>query len=54
MSFEAHLSQLNTKHAELDREIEGEMRSPLPDQIRLTQLKRQKLLLKDRMNHLVN
>jgi hypothetical protein len=30
------------------------MRSPLPDQIRLTQLKRQKLLLKDRMNHLVN
>jgi len=50
MSFEAHLSQLNTKHAELDRQIENEMRAALPDQMRLTKLKRQKLQLKDRMH----
>ena len=52
MKIEAHLSQLSTKHAELDRQIESEMRSPLPDSMRLSQLKRQKLHIKDRISEL--
>ena len=50
MSVEAHLEQLTTKHAELEREISTEMQSPLPDTLRITQLKRQKLQLKDRIS----
>lgn len=53
MSLKAHLDQLTTKHAELERTIETEMRSPLPDTLRLSELKRRKLQLKDRISEIV-
>jgi len=49
MALSAHLEQLNSKHASLEQEIQQEMRSPMPDQLRISQLKKQKLHLKDEM-----
>lgn len=47
MALSAHLEQLQNRHGEIDAKIEQEMRSPMPDQTRLTKLKRQKLQIKD-------
>jgi len=49
MALSAHLEQLNSKHASLEQEIQQEMRSPMPDQLRISRLKKQKLHLKDEM-----
>ena len=50
MSLASHLDVLAGKHAELDRRIEREMRTPRPDALVLSDLKRQKLHIKDRMS----
>jgi len=47
MAVSARLRQLSTKHSTLDMQIQQEMRSPLPDHMRISQLKKQKLHLKD-------
>lgn len=52
MSVEAHLSQLNTKHRDLDAQIHQEMKAPQPDALRLSTLKRRKLQIKDRIHEL--
>ena len=52
MSVEAHLSQLNSKHEHLEERIDAELKSPAPDSLRLAELKKQKLQIKDRMAHL--
>lgn len=49
MALSAHLEQLNSKHATLEQEIHLELRSPMPDQLRISRLKKQKLHLKDEM-----
>lgn len=49
MALSAHLEQLNSKHASLEQEIQQELRSPMPDQLRISRLKKQKLHLKDEM-----
>lgn len=43
----AHISALEAKHARLDRRISDESQRPLPDQMRLAELKRQKLKVKE-------
>ena len=43
----AHISALEAKHAVLDRRIEEEEHRPLPDAIRLADLKKQKLRVKE-------
>jgi hypothetical protein len=43
----AHLSALEAKHATLDRKISDETHRPLPDQMIIAQLKRQKLRVKE-------
>ncbi|MBX3595529.1 YdcH family protein [Sphingomonas sp.] len=43
----AHLSALETKHASLDRKITAESQRPLPDQMIIADLKRQKLRVKE-------
>jgi hypothetical protein len=43
----AHLSALAAKHATLDRKITDESHRPLPDQIVIADLKRQKLRVKE-------
>jgi hypothetical protein len=45
----AHLSALEAKHATLDRRIADEAHRPMPDQMILAQLKRQKLKVKEEM-----
>lgn len=52
MALSAHLEQLQTRHGEIDAEIDREMRSPIPDQVRVSQLKRQKLQIKDTILHM--
>lgn len=52
MESEARLSALTEKHAELEREIEEESHRPLPDTLHLTELKRQKLRVKEELTHL--
>ncbi len=45
----AHLSALETKHATLDRRISAESQRPMPDQIVIAELKRQKLRVKEEL-----
>jgi hypothetical protein len=47
MSIESHLSELARKHEALEREIEAERTHPGGDSLRLAELKRRKLSLKD-------
>lgn len=49
---EARLSALAAKHAELEHEIEEEAHRPLPDTLHLTELKRQKLKVKEELSQL--
>lgn len=45
----AHLSALEAKHATLDRRIVDESHRPLPDQMIIADLKRQKLKVKEQI-----
>jgi len=47
MAVSARLEQLSSKHTTLDMQIRQEMRSPSPDNLRISQLKKQKLHIKD-------
>jgi len=49
MSLETHVVALTEKHASIDEIIEQEEHRPLPDAMRIMQLKRQKLRLKDEL-----
>ena len=49
---EARLSALNAKHAELEHAIEEEAHRPLPDTLHLSELKRQKLKVKEELSQL--
>ncbi|QEX18850.1 hypothetical protein FRZ44_41610 [Hypericibacter terrae] len=52
MSAMEHVEALKTKHSDLDKLIAEEESRPHPDDIRITELKRQKLKIKDEINHL--
>lgn len=45
----SHTSALTQKHAGLDAKIHAELQRPTPDQTRLTELKRQKLKIKEQI-----
>ncbi|MEM7613557.1 MAG: DUF465 domain-containing protein, partial [Pseudomonadota bacterium] len=47
MSLDSHLTELRKKHEVLSEKIEIEQRGPGTDGLQLTELKRQKLHLKD-------
>ena len=47
MGLRAHVRQLNLKHSDLDKEITLEMKRKNPDMFRISQLKKEKLRLKD-------
>lgn len=49
MSMDAHLAELLRRHQALDKQIESELTHSGYDDIRLTELKRKKLLLKDKI-----
>lgn len=47
MSLQSHLSELERRHEALDREISKEWGHPAVDEIKLAELKRRKLQIKD-------
>lgn len=52
MAQAAHLESLKTKHFKIDEQIKTLQQAPMPDTIHLTQLKRQKLQLKEQIEAL--
>lgn len=52
MGAPAYLSELQHKHAKLDAKIKQEMRSPIPDSLRIYSLKKRKLQLKEQIAQL--
>lgn len=52
MSMASHLSALEQKHKSLEQQLEDELSRPSADDIRVRELKRQKLKLKDEINRL--
>ncbi|MGO8740265.1 MAG: YdcH family protein [Rhodoblastus sp.] len=47
MSLQSHLTELERRHMALEREIEKEELHPSVDELKLHELKRRKLVLKD-------
>ncbi|MFC3052714.1 YdcH family protein [Kordiimonas pumila] len=52
MSLNTHVESLNQKHAEIETSIEKEEVRPYPDAMRLMQLKREKLRLKEQLRRI--
>ena len=47
-----HFATLAARHAQLEAVVEREAQRPVPDPVRLTELKREKLRLKEEMARL--
>lgn len=52
MALHAHIAELQEKHKTLHRLIEEELARPSADEIKVAELKRQKLKLKDKIEKL--
>ena len=52
MAIEAHMETLNKRHQELDAEIANEKKHAASDDLRIIELKRQKLRIKDQLEEL--
>lgn len=52
MSMASHLSALEQKHRTLEQLIEDELSRPSADEVRVRELKRQKLKLKDEITRI--
>ncbi len=52
MSSEAHIGQLTEKHRQLEEALQFEMQRPAPDDIKIHDLKKQKLIIKDEIARL--
>jgi len=52
MSVSSHLSQLRQKHEALSKKIEDEQQRPGSDDLQITAMKRQELLLKEEITRL--
>lgn len=52
MSVSSHVSALRKKHEVLSRTIESEQRSPASDDLHITELKREKLRIKEEIARL--
>ena len=52
MSDDEYIIVLKARHVELDRAIEDETKRPLPDDLVVQMLKRQKLRIKDKLYRL--
>lgn len=47
--LDSHKASLRDRHEELENQIAAENRRPFPDEIKLTELKRRKLMIKDEL-----
>jgi hypothetical protein len=54
MTTQDYVESLRDKHALLEQQIDAELHRPLPDQLLLSRLKREKLKIKDEMVRLGN
>lgn len=52
MSMQAHLAELEKRHQAISREIESHIAHPSADDLRIAELKRRKLALKDEIEKL--
>ncbi len=52
MSLSAHLEELSEKHQAIHRQIEQEMGRPLVDSLKVSELKKRKLRLKEKIEKL--
>lgn len=52
MSLLAHIEELSEKHRALHRQIEQEMMRPMVDSLKVAELKRRKLRLKEKIEKL--
>jgi hypothetical protein len=52
MALEAHLAELTVKHQKLEERIREELQHPSSDDLTITELKREKLRLKDEIERL--
>ena len=52
MTMEDRVETLRARHARLEHEIDDEIHRPLPDTIHITELKRQKLRIKEEITRL--
>ncbi len=52
MSLFAHIEELSEKHQTIQRQIELEMSRPLVDSLKVSELKRRKLRLKEKIEKL--
>ncbi|MAW79056.1 MAG: DUF465 domain-containing protein [Parvularcula sp.] len=52
MAIKAHMETLNKRHQELEAAIAAETKSPGCDDMRVVELKRQKLKIKDQLQEL--
>ncbi len=52
MAIEAHIAELAHRHKRLEDELHEELQHPAADPIRIANLKRQKLRLKDEIERL--
>ncbi|MEM1138323.1 MAG: DUF465 domain-containing protein [Pseudomonadota bacterium] len=47
MNLEAHLAELETRHRQLEQDIASALQSPATDPVKVTELKKKKLKLKE-------
>lgn len=52
MTIESHLAQLNERHRRLESDLHLELQRPTQDTFRITELKKQKLRVKEEMERL--
>ncbi|MGQ5702124.1 DUF465 domain-containing protein [Sandaracinobacteroides sp. A072] len=48
----SHLEALNSRHAMIEGQITTEMNRPVPDSVKLSELKKQKLKLKEEIRRM--
>ncbi len=52
MAVDARIRELGNRHSHLEEKIEQELRHPAHDPLRISDLKKRKLKLKEEMQHL--
>jgi hypothetical protein len=54
MSMQSHLAELERRHAAIERKIEDALLHPSTDSLELADMKRKKLMIKDKIERIRN
>ncbi len=52
MSMQEHVESLRVKHSRIEQQIDEELHRPLPDQTLVSRLKKEKLRIKEEIEHI--